>query len=258
MHGSKIKILIFFGLGLFILLISTKPYIFIPARVTVTNTTAPALKGAHSANSFLKRLIPFASYRDEIKRLRYKIDVCSQEILRLKSIEAENSRLKALLSFKKELPLKSIPAEVIGRDPSNWSNSVIIDKGRDQSIRPNMAVISHRGMVGRVVEAGKSSAKILLMTDPNSRVGAILEKNRQGGVVVGMPSGTCKMIYISLDSDVANGDKVFTAGYGPIFPKGILIGEVVSSGKEPGRLYKYAIIRTSQDFSKLEEVLCIR
>jgi rod shape-determining protein MreC len=66
------------------------------------------------------------------------------------------------------------------------------------------------------------------------------------------------MIYISLDTDVAVGEKVITAGYGTIFPKGVLIGEVVSSGKEPGRLYRYAVVKTSQDFSKLEEVLCIR
>jgi len=66
------------------------------------------------------------------------------------------------------------------------------------------------------------------------------------------------MIYIALDSDAAKGDKVITAGLGTIFPRGILVGEVVDVGKEPGRLYKYAIIRTAQDMSKLEEVLCIK
>ncbi len=258
MHGSKIKILILFGLGLSVLIIITKPAIFNPTRIASLNTTAPALNAARRTSSFIKRLIPFASYRDEIKRLHSKIDAYSQEILRLKAIEADNSRLKGLLYFKKQVPFWTVPAQVIGRDPSNWSNSVIIDKGRDQSIRPNMAVVSPRGIVGRVVEAGRNSAKVLLITDPNSKVGAILEKNREGGIVVGRPGGACKMIYISLDSDMAIGDKVFTAGYGAIFPKGILIGEVAGCGKEPGRLYKYAIIRPSQDFSKLEEVLCIK
>ena len=66
------------------------------------------------------------------------------------------------------------------------------------------------------------------------------------------------MIYIALDSDVKNGDRIITAGFGTVFPKGILVGEVVEAGKEPGRLYKYAIVRTSQDMSRLEEVLCIK
>jgi rod shape-determining protein MreC len=75
---------------------------------------------------------------------------------------------------------------------------------------------------------------------------------------VGRPDGKCKMIYIALDSDVKEGDKVITAGFGAIFPKDVVVGDVVSVGKEPGRLYKYAIVRPAQDLSKLEEVLCIK
>ena len=121
-----------------------------------------------------------------------------------------------------------------------------------------MAVLSTRGLVGRVLEAGKNSAKVLLITDPNSKAGVIIQRNRQGGILVGRPDGTCKMIYIALDSDVKRGDRVITAGFGTTFPKGILVGEVVRAGKEPGRLYKYAIVKTSQDMSELEDVLCIR
>ena len=115
-----------------------------------------------------------------------------------------------------------------------------------------------RGLVGRVLEVGRYSSRILLITDPNSKVGTVIQRNRQGGILVGRPDGRCKMIYIALDSDVTKGDKVITAGFGSVFPKGILIGEVLSVGKEPGRLYKYAIVRPAQDMTKLEEVLCIK
>jgi rod shape-determining protein MreC len=66
------------------------------------------------------------------------------------------------------------------------------------------------------------------------------------------------MIYIALDSDVAAGDKVMTAGLGNIFPKDVPVGEVVTVGKEPGRLYKVAVVKPFEDLSKLEEVLCVR
>ncbi|MCX5667590.1 MAG: rod shape-determining protein MreC, partial [Candidatus Omnitrophica bacterium] len=106
-------------------------------------------------------------------------------------------------------------------------------------------------------EAGKLSSKALLITDPNLKVGVLIRRNRQGGILTGRPGGRCKIIYISLDSDVRPGDKVMTAGFGSVFPKGILIGEIEKVGREEGRLYKYAILKPSQDLSMLEEVLCI-
>ena len=259
MHGPRIKIAVLFFAGLLTLLLVTKPNIFAPNRISALNTLSPILKALDSASGLVRRFLPFASYREEIRSLSARSNILSQEITRLKHLEAENDRLRNLLYFKKKLRFATtIPAEVIGRDPSNWSNSIIIDKGMLQSVRPNMAVISPKGLVGRVIETGRSSSKVLLITDPDSKDGAILEKTRQGGIVVGRHSSTCRMIYISLDTDIAAGDKVFTAGYGGIFPKDIFIGEVVGYGKEPGRLYKYAVLRTSQAFSKLEEVFCIR
>jgi rod shape-determining protein MreC len=163
-----------------------------------------------------------------------------------------------ILGFRDAIPYATIPSEVIGRDPTNWSNSLVIDKGAIHGIRQGKAVISTRGLVGRVLEVGRYSSRILLITDANSKVGAVIQRNRQGGIIVGRPDGRCKMIYIALDSDAAKGDKVITAGFGSVFPKGILIGEIVDVGKEPGRLYKYAIVRPAQDMTKLEEVLCIK
>ena len=109
-----------------------------------------------------------------------------------------------------------------------------------------------------MVEVGRQSGKILLITDPNSKVGVMIQRNRHGGILIGRPDGRCKMVYITLDSDVAPGDKVITAGFGTIFPKDILVGEVISVDKEPGRLYKTAIVKTAEDLSRLEEVLCIK
>ena len=216
------------------------------------------LKALHGIYGAVKKVVPFASLREENRLLRDRIDLLNRKLEEAKLLSAENKRLKDILSFKNAIPYATISAEVIGRDSSNWSNSLIIDKGTMQGIRQSKAVISMKGLVGRVFEVGRYSSRILLISDPNSKVGVTIQRNRQGGILVGRPDGRCKIIYIALDSDVTRGDKVMTAGFGSIFPKGILIGEVAAVGKEPGRLYKYAIVNLAQDMTKLEEVLCIK
>lgn len=224
----------------------------------MSDTVNAPLNTLHNISSAAGRLIPFAGFRQENARLRGEIDTLKRKLDESALVLDENMRLKEILGFRKAMPFTTTPAEAIGRDPSNWSNSIIIDKGASHGIKQNKAVLSTKGLVGRVLEVGRYSSRILLITDPNSKVGVVIQRNRQGGMLVGRPDGKCKMIYIALDSDAAKGDKVITAGLGTIYPRGILVGEIVEVGKEPGRLYKYAIIRTAQDMSKLEEVLCIR
>lgn len=227
-------------------------------RISLLDLFSSPLKVFSAGASFLQSIVPFRSLRVENKVLRDRINILNRKIETYKVIQDENDRLKNFLNFKKTVPYASLPAQVIGRDPSNWSNSLIIDKGLSQGISLNKAVVSTKGLVGRIVELGSRSAKVLLITDTNSRVGVIIQRNRQGGILVGRPDGKCRMVYIALDSDVAPGDRVLTAGLGSIFPKDVLVGEVLTVDKEPGRLYKYAVIKTAEDLSRLEEVLCLR
>ena len=249
-----LKILAVISAVILVVLISSAARL---ARINITDTSTPILKSLHSFFGLMEKITPFAALEKENRILRDRIDLLTRMAEETKVVDDDNARLRNLLDFRKVIPYTSIPAQVIGRDPSNWSNSLIIDKGSSSGIKTNMAVISTRGLVGRIVEAGKLSSKALLITDPNLKVGVFIRRNRQGGILVGKPAGRCKIIYISLDSDVKAGDKVMTAGFGSVFPKGILIGEIEKVGREEGRLYKYAILKPSQDLSILEEVLCI-
>ncbi len=257
MRNQKNKIakaLVIFSTALLIILTSSAARLI---RINLTDTSTPLLKSFDSFLKFLEKIAPFAALREENRILHERVDLLTRMAEETQAVHDENSNLRNLLSFRKIVPYTSIPAQVIGRDPSNWSHSLIVDKGSQHGISENMAVISTRGLVGRVVEAGRYSSKVLLITDPDLKVGVLIRRNRQGGLLVGRPGGRCKIIYISLDSDAKAGDKVMTAGFGSVFPKGILIGEIENVGKEKGRLYKYAIVKPSQDLSKLEEVLCI-
>lgn len=249
-----VKILVILSAAILVILTSSAARLI---RINLTDTSAPLLKTVHSFLGFLENIAPFAALRDENRILRDRLDLLTRMAEETQAINDENARLRNLLDFRKIIPYTSMPAQVIGRDPSNWSNSLIIDKGSANGIKQNMAVMSTRGIVGRIVEIGKYSSKALLITDPNLKVGVLIRRNRQGGVMIGRPGDRCKIIYIALDSDAKAGDKVITAGFGGVFPKGILVGEIEKVGKEEGRLYKYAIVKPSQDLSKLEEVLCI-
>ena len=121
-----------------------------------------------------------------------------------------------------------------------------------------MVVVSGRSLVGRVRESGKTMSKVMLINDIDAKVGAIVQEGRDQGLLIGTPEGRCKLIYISLDSSVKEGDKILTSGMGGVYPKGILIGRVTKVAKEQGRLYKYAIVEPSSELAKLEEVLCIK
>lgn len=227
-------------------------------RIRIVDASSFVLKPLSALIKLPGKIMPFASLRAENKLLREKVAYLVAKYGEARAVYEENHRLKAILNFRQQVPYKTIPAQVIGRDASNWSNSIIIDKGLNFGISKNKAALSLQGLVGRVVEVGRYSSKILLVTDPDSKVGVLILRNRQGGILIGRPGGSCKMVYIALDSDVAPGDKVITAGFGGVFPKDVLVGSVVKVAKEPGRLYKYAIVKPAQDLSRLEEVLCIK
>ncbi|HPM42840.1 MAG TPA: rod shape-determining protein MreC [Candidatus Omnitrophota bacterium] len=229
-----------------------------PFRMKIADSVSVPISYAKGIKGFLSGISPWKTLSDENKALRAQNEILARQLDEAKTLVSENERLRELLDFRKSTPYTTIPAQVIGRDPTNWSNSIIIDKGSTAGLKVNKAVISTKGLVGRVLELGRYSAKVLLITDPNSKVGVLIQRNGQGGMMVGRPDGNCKMLYIALDSDVRSGDKIISAGFGSIYPKGILVGEVTKVERESGRLYKCAVIRPAQDMAKLEEVLCIR
>lgn len=186
----------------------------------------------------------------EIELLRYKLND-REEIFR------ENRRLKSILSFKRKAAFKVIPSGVIGRGAENWSSVIIIDKGKNQGIRNGMVAINHLGLAGRVVEAGPSTAKIILINDPDHNVSAIVQRSRQEGLVSGTLGSSLVMRYLTPESDIQAGDTVVTSGLTAAYPKGLLIGTVSSIGDEFSGLSRYAVVKPAVNLSALEEVLVI-
>lgn len=178
-------------------------------------------------------------------------------LARMRETALENERLATLFDFKKDLTYETIVAKVIGRDATDWRRSIIINKGKRHGLKERMPAATAEGLIGSVVDVAYDSSKVMLLTDPNSRIGVVFESSRESGLLVGFSGGVCKVIYLSLDCDIKKGERVLTAGFSSFFPKGLVVGRVVDTALEKTGLYKYAIVRPIVDLNRIEEVICI-
>jgi rod shape-determining protein MreC len=219
---------------------------------------------ATSVSQFFQSITQRQQLLEEYESLKEKVSQLEQQQLKMDEVIRENQRLKRLLDFKEEKDDFLVEGvRVTGKNPGNWFNTMTIDKGYNQGVSVNMAVINDLGLVGRVIETGGNWATVRTIVDGQSSISAIIERTRDNGMVKGnntltFEDGLCQMIYLPLDSDVVVGDRVITSGLGEIFPKGIPIGEVIEVLDEERDMYKTAIIRPNVDFMRLEEVLVIR
>jgi rod shape-determining protein MreC len=179
------------------------------------------------------------------------------ELVRLSELERENARLAELLNLRSQLAATVYGARVIARDPGPLSMTLTIDRGERDHVRRGMAVLAPQGVVGQVAEASHAAARVVLLTDHNSGIDAIVQRTRARGIVQGGTDGTCYMNYLSRDADVAVGDLVVTSGLDRVFPKGIVVGEVVEVSRRHRGLLQAAVVRPSVALDRLEEVLVV-
>jgi len=211
------------------------------------------------AGSFTSELMTV--YRDN-QTLKTENEELRQNNINTTEIVAENARLRAMLDYKKAAQqFDFVAAQVIARDPGTWTNIIMINRGAADGLTKDMTVVAPQGLVGSVVSVYNNSAKVQLILDPRSAVGCLVQRpeSRVAGIVEGSAASpqAPHMVNIARDADIIKSDKIITSGFGGIFPKGLLVGEVVDIVNEEGGLLKYAILKSAVDFDKLEEVLVI-
>jgi rod shape-determining protein MreC len=190
---------------------------------------------------------------DDLKRQLAAAQVGLQEQRAL----ADRSRgLEKLLDMREKLPLMTTAADVIGAAAIPDFRTVTIDKGTRDGLRGDMAVIAPAGVVGRIVIPSRRSAKVQLLIDRNAAAGAIVERSRAQGVVVGSGDDRLQLEYVSEVSDIAVGDTVVTSGIDGIYPKGFVIGHVETVERSGGG-YKRIMVKPTVDFTSIEEVLVV-
>jgi rod shape-determining protein MreC len=176
---------------------------------------------------------------------------------RLMEVELSHARLKQLLAFKETLNKRVVAAEVIGRDPSPWFKTIIINKGSREGVERGMPVVIPEGIAGLVTDVSGTYAKILLIIDPNSAVDALIQRTRARGIIEGEPSGRLLLQYVLRKHDIHVGDVVISSGLDGVFPKGIRIGYVHEVDKPDSGIFQQLAVTPYADFEKLEEVLVV-
>jgi rod shape-determining protein MreC len=197
------------------------------------------------------------SVAHENQRLLKELGTSRQKIIQQSELEFENKRLRELLGFKRSLPSPVIAAEIIGKDPSAWFKTVIIDKGSTDGLRRGLPAVSSLGVVGQIIEVSARQSRLMLIIDRNSGADALVQRTRARGIVKGTSQDDCYLDYVLHADDVRVGDLVVSSGFDGVYPKGLLIGTVTAVDFKGGDFFKDVQITPAVDFDKLEEVLII-
>lgn len=189
-------------------------------------------------------------------QLRRKVAGLTTENLKLRQSESDLKRLRGLLGYSEQFTLETAMAQTVMLDTSGRFKSMIIDRGSDDGIDVNDAIVNASGLIGRVVLTTKDMAKVQLITDTNCAVGALIERTRRQGVVRGDGANGLQMYDVPSLADVSIGDVVLTAGIDGVFPKGIPVGTITRADRGAD-LFKRITVKPSVDFGSIEEVIII-
>ncbi len=176
----------------------------------------------------------------------------------LREEAAENRRLRELLAFKKKLPYSVVSAEIIGRDPSGWFRTILIDKGAADGIQRGLPVITPRGIAGKILEVYSTSAKVLLLIDRNCALDVVVQRSRAKGILEGRSPERCEVCFVGKTEDIQVGDVLVTSGLEAQIPRGFVAGEVVGVDKAASGYFQKVELRPAVDFAKLEEVFIVK
>jgi rod shape-determining protein MreC len=228
-------------------------------RVWAVTAVTPLEKGIvrlqAGGHGIWRNYLYLRGVRQDNQALQQQIQQLQLDQVRLKQDAEQAQRLQALLGFKEQFISQTAAAQVIGSSGSEQSRIVYLDKGSNQGIATDMAVISADGVVGKIIRVFANSSQVLLINDQSSGVGALLEQSRLQGILKGKASGELILDKIMSDEEVKPGEKVLTSGGDQIFPKGLPIGTVarVATGSQ----FLQVTLQPSAALNHLEEVLVI-
>ena len=229
MGGASSLILVGLGFVIFIFALAS-PQSVSGIRMGVSDRLSPVLsaitKPLVQASDFVRNVSGLGDLQAENIRLK-------QESLRLKEwyqtallLEAENKSLRDLLNVKTEPNYKTVTARILADSGNAFAKSVLISAGSNDGIKKGQAVMAGEGMIGRVVETGQQTSRVLLITDINSRVPVLVEDTRQHAILAGHNQNEMGLLHLPPDSNVIENARIITSGHGGVFPHGLAIGSV--------------------------------
>jgi rod shape-determining protein MreC len=222
------------------------------ARVLALDLATPALEAiarpVAAANRAIADLKEFASLREENARLREENARLLAWQTAARRLENENERLRLLSQFREGPEAAFITARIVGDNVGAYVRGALLNVGRKSGVAPGQAVVTGEGLAGRIAEVGDNSARVLFVTDVNSRLPVQIERTRERAILAGDNSPQLRLVMLQSLAGVQPGDRIVTSGHGGSFPVGIPVGEVISSTEAGVKVRPFA------DFSRLEFV----
>ena len=227
--------------------------VFSPVQSLVTTVKNP-FKRCFSYIADMK------TFKSENERLKSELEILKKESRSAEEYKKENTRLKKILNLTEELEgVKTVPAKVIGFEPQNWFDSIIINKGTYHGIEKDDVVIVESGLVGKVAETGLNWSRVSTVFDSLNSIGVKITRSGDVGIVEGdvelAKKNMMKLGYISKETALINGDLIETSGLGGIYPPGILVGTVETTETDSAGELVNAMVKPAVNFSDIYEVV---
>jgi rod shape-determining protein MreC len=231
-------------------------------RMWTTGVITPFERGAQAIGWGLHH--GWSNYID-LRHVRQQNQQLQQQVTRMRIQEAaiaedalEGRRLQALLAFKEKYVASTVVAQVIGTSGSDLTHVLTIDKGSNDGLKPDMAVITPDGIVGKVRDVFPTTAEVLEIDDQTSGAGVVLENTRIRAILRGTSSGRAQIGNLTADSRIKPGEPVVTSGGDQVYPRGLPVGTVQSIAPDPDRQpYTDIVVKPAVDLNRVEEVLVI-
>lgn len=204
-----------------------------------------------------KKYIFLVGLEEENRKLRDRVAALGKEINYYQEMYFEGMRVRKLLALKGNVDYPSVAGRVIGINRSSVFKTILINIGTTDGVRLGSPVLIDEGVIGRIIETSWNVSRVLLLTDYNSNIDALIQGSRTQGVLQGQGSERCILNYVHRSEDVQVGDKIISSGLAGVFPKGVLLGTVTKVEKKKFGLFQEIEATQAVDFSKLEEVLVV-
>lgn len=224
------------------------------ARIHVVDAVAPILdalsRPAAAVDTVVARSRELANLHEENARLRAETETLRQWEAAARRYEIESESLKTLLNWVAPPEASFVTARVIADTGGAYVHSMIVGAGERDNVKKGLVVMTGGGLAGRIASVGNRSARLLLLTDLNSRIPVMVERTRTRAILAGNNSALLRMIYLSDGGAVAPGDRIVTSGHGGVFPPGLPVG-VVTSVAESGVQVKPFVDRERLEFVRV-------
>ncbi len=217
--------------------------------------------GALNVGERVSSVANFRRVLSENAGLKQQLNQLEDELVQMRLTRDELEELRGLKFVMNNVDgldeYQPIAANVVAKSPSNWFDIFTIDAGEEQGLSKDAIVLSSDGLVGRIYETAGSWSKVISIIDNNSSVSFQVLRNRDyQGVISGNITNELTGYLFDSMAEVVTGDKLITSGMG-IYPKGILIGEVIEVAKSEDQLLKTVVVEPAVNFKKMNKVLVI-